>query len=71
MKVRAHLNKGLKYDSHGNFAQSFVNTLYEEDEKFRSAVIVPINEQMDYTTGQLISSSAPVYVSLLIFMLTL
>lgn len=46
MKVRAHLNKGLKYDSHGHFAQSFVNTLYEEDEKFRSAVIVPINEQI-------------------------
>ncbi|MBL7843841.1 MAG: hypothetical protein KF763_16140 [Cyclobacteriaceae bacterium] len=46
IKVRAHLNTGLKFDSSGNFAQDFRNSLYEQDENFRSKVIVPINESV-------------------------
>jgi len=44
IKVRAHLNRGLSYDAQGKFAQSFKDLLYEEDENFRSKIIVPINE---------------------------
>ncbi|PZQ94734.1 MAG: hypothetical protein DI539_30840 [Flavobacterium psychrophilum] len=44
IKVRTHLNTGLRYDSNGKFTQEFRNSLYEHDEDFRSKVIIPINE---------------------------
>lgn len=44
IKIISHLNTGLQIDSAGKPSYSFRNRLYDEDEKFRSKVIIPINE---------------------------
>lgn len=46
IKVRVHLNRGIKYNAQGYFDQSFKDLLNEEDERFRSRIIIPINESV-------------------------